>query len=108
MTEREKKIEAIKRELEKWEYLETMDASWLIEELTREIELNAEMREIFKDLAKNGLRADLYPTQPMGDWEEVTRFFLSYLKKIDSSLRERARSILASYEKSIAEGESDV
>lgn len=54
----------------------------------------AALREALEDISKHGLRADMNPTQPVGNWKEVTIFFLDYLKRIDDSLKERARAAL--------------
>ena len=58
-----------------------------IEELEKENKL---LKEKLDDFKNYGLRADLNPILPTGDWMEVTDFFLDYLKRIDSRVRERA------------------
>lgn len=66
-----------------------------IDELTNHLNIlsdeNLKLIEKLKDFENHGLRADLNPTQPIDDWMEVTRFFLDYLKRIDSSVRDRAK-----------------
>jgi hypothetical protein len=54
-----------------------------------------ELEQCLRDYEQHGLRADLNPTQPMGDWMEVSRFYLDYLKRIEESVKDRARTALA-------------
>ncbi len=77
----------------------SFDLTALIERAIREtIEEEKEkvkiLREALEDFVSHGLRADLTPTQPMGDWMKVTQFFLGYLKRIEESVTERAREAL--------------
>lgn len=53
------------------------------------------VREQLQDDAEHGLRADLTPTVMFGDESHVYRQLTDYLRRLDQSARERARSLLA-------------
>lgn len=54
---------------------------------------SAKYREALSDFVENGLRFNLNPTQFIESWELVTAF-LKYIKRMDESVRERARRAL--------------
>lgn len=61
----------------------------------RELEAqNKKLVEGLKDFRDHGLRADTTPTQPIGDWMQVSSFYLDYLERIESSVKSRAAGVL--------------
>jgi hypothetical protein len=83
--------------VENWERKEIQRASCCSDNEQRALEAERKLKEAksaLDDFLGIGVRADLNPTQPMGDWEEVSRFYLQYLKSIDDSVRDRARQAL--------------
>ncbi len=61
----------------------------------RQDERLAEAVIFIADLKNSGTRFDMNPTQPFGDWEEVSRFYLDYIRLINDSVSNRADEILA-------------
>lgn len=50
--------------------------------------------EFTKDLAENGLRFDLNPTMMWNDESTLSAAYVSYIKRMDASIRERANAVL--------------
>lgn len=71
-----------------WVVLEFDETELEIERLQKE---NSILKSKLDDFKTHGLRADMNPTQPIGDWMKVTEFYLDYLKRIETSVKERAK-----------------